>query len=29
MRRFYWLLGWLAFRYGRRMLRRRVQLNRR
>jgi hypothetical protein len=29
MRRIYWLLGWLAFRYGRRILARRMQLKRR
>ena len=29
MRRIYWLLGWLAFKYGRRILKRRMQLNRR
>ena len=29
MRRIYWLLGWLAVRYGRRMLARQLQLKRR
>ena len=29
MRRIYWLLGWLVFRYGRRTLMRRMHLNRR
>lgn len=27
-RRLYWLLGWLAFKYGRRMLKRRMQIKR-
>jgi len=28
MRRLYWLVGWLAVKYGRRMLKRRMQIKR-